>query len=239
MKSSTESAKRFVVGRLGVCRVALAAALLTAYPPARLVAQGVLDEFSYDNLRPTGLRFELGGLGASRLRGALLVGARFDAGNIAPRVRVLLGLSYFRSGFDQQALADFASRIRGLVQDPDSNFTVAVGQIRWSDLAGDLDLQYAFPQGPALTTFLGAGVGVHWRHASGSAIDGTFVQDALDGFFPAVNATVGAEVRVAPQLAMSVEGRGVLSDGLSSASLAVGVVYRFRGWETAGGGSAR
>ena len=219
-----------------MCGVTFAAALLAVYPPNRLTAQGVLDQFSYDNLQPTGLRLELGALGASRLRGALVGGLRFDAGNIAPRVRVLLGLSYFRSGFDQQALADFAARIRGLVQDPDSNFTVNVGQISWSDLAGDLDLQYAFPQGPTLTTFLGAGVGVHWRHASGAAIDGTFVQDALDGFFPAVNATVGAEVRVAPRLALSFEGRGVLSDGLSSASLSVGVMYRFHGWGGAGGG---
>ena len=155
---------------------------------------------------------------------------RYDAGNIAPRVRVLLGLSYFRSGFNQSALRDFANKIRVLVNDPDSNFTVNVGQIRWSDLAGDLDLQYAFPQSRTVTTFLGAGVGVHLRHASGSAIDGTFVQDALDGLFPAANVTVGAEVRLTQQLAFSTEGRGVVSQGLSTASLTFGVTYRFHGW---------
>jgi len=237
LRSSTDTARRLDGWTAGGFLTVLC--LLTVCPSSRLLSQGVLDQFSYDNLQPTGLRFELGPLGASKLKGALLAGVRFDAGNIAPRVRVLLGLSYFRSGFDQQSLNDFASRIRSLVHDPDSNFTVSVGQIRWSDLAGDLDLQYAFPQGTALTTFLGAGVGVHWRHGSGSAIDGTFVQDALDGLFPAVNFTVGAEVRVAPRLALSFEGRGVLSDGLASASLSAGLMYRFHGWGSGGGGSSR
>ena len=159
-----------------------------------------------------------------------MVGAfRFDAGNIAPRVRVLLGLSYFRSNFSQSSLNDFANKIRALVNDPDSNFTVNVGQIRWSDLAGDLDLQYAFPQSQTLTTFLGAGVGVHLRHGSGSAINGTFVQDALDGLFPAANVTVGVEARLTSQVALSAEGRGVVSQGLSTASLSVGLMYRFHG----------
>jgi len=203
---------------------------LTVYPSTRLSSQGVLDQFSYDNLQPTGLRLEFGALGASRLRGATLGALRFDAGNIAPRVRVLLGLSYFKSGFSQSALNDFATKIRALVQDPDSNFTVNVGQIRWSDLTGDLDLQYAFPQSQTLTTFLGAGVGVHLRHGSGSAINGTFIQDALDGLFPAANATVGVELHLSPQVAVSAEGRGVISQGLSTASLSVGVMYRFHPW---------
>jgi len=104
-----------------------------------------------------------------------------------------------------------------------------VGQIWWSDLTGDLDLQYAFPQSQTLTTFLGAGVGVHLRHGSGSAINGTFVQDALDGLFPAANVTVGVEARLTSQVALPAERRGVVSQGLSTAALSVGVMYRFHG----------
>lgn len=228
MKNSIndKSLRRQVVSRLVLL---VAAVSLAVFPTNRLSAQSFLEQFSYDNLQPTGLRFELGALGASRLRGAMVGAFRFDAGNIAPRVRVLLGLSYFRSNFNRSSLNDFANKIRALVQDPDSNFTVNVGQIRWSDLAGDLDLQYAFPQSQTLTTFLGAGVGVHLRHGSGSAINGTFVQDALDGLFPAANVTVGVEARLTAQVALSAEGRGVVSQGLSTASLSVGLMYRFHG----------
>ena len=42
--------------------------------------------------------------------------------------------------------------------------------------------------------------------------------------------TVGVEVRFAPTLALSAEGRGVVSQGLSTAALSVGVMYRFNGW---------
>ena len=102
-----------------------------------------------------------------------MVGAlRFDAGNIAPRVRVLLGLSYFRSNFNQSSLNDFANKIRALVNDPDSNFTVNVGQIRWSDLAGDLDLQYAFKNAA-----LAALVGPVFDRIAGNLVD-AFVKRA-------------------------------------------------------------
>ncbi|HEY6809233.1 MAG TPA: hypothetical protein VI160_10655 [Gemmatimonadales bacterium] len=207
----------------------LAVLLTTVRPADRLSAQGVLDQFSYDSLRASGLGVELGPLGTSRLRGAITGGLRFDAGNIAPRVRVLLGLTYFRSEFSQPELAKFASRLRVLVQDPDSNFTINVGRIFWSDLTGDLDFQYAIPQGRGVTTFLGLGVGVHWRRGRGSAINGTFVQDALDGLFPAANATVGAEFALSRTLRFTLQGRGVVSEGLSTVSLATGLMYAFRG----------
>lgn len=209
--------------------VRISVIVLAAYPSTRLVAQGVLDQFSYDSLRASGLGIELGPLGTSRLRGTIAGGLRFDAGNIAPRVRVVVGLTYFRSEFSRPEIANFTTRLRGLVQDPDSNFTINVGRIFWSDVTGDLDFQYAIPQSPGITTFLGLGVGVHWRRGQGSAINGTFVQDALDGLFPAANATVGAEFAVSRTLRFTLMGRGVVSEGLSTVSLATGLMYRFRG----------
>ena len=76
---------------------------LSIIPSFHLSAQGVLNQFSYDNLRFSGLQFDAGLLGASDLTGATVAGLRVDYGRIAPRVRLLLGLSYFHSQFDQQA----------------------------------------------------------------------------------------------------------------------------------------
>ncbi|MGH7606908.1 MAG: hypothetical protein ACREME_06180, partial [Gemmatimonadales bacterium] len=100
--------------------------VLAVGPAARLPAQGVLNQFSYDNLRLSGIQLDLGVLGASELTGAVVGGLRVDYGLIAPRVRVLLGLSYVRSEFDRAARTRFEQRIRALVDDPDSNFTVDV-----------------------------------------------------------------------------------------------------------------
>ena len=103
-------------------------------------------------------------------------------------MRVLLGLSYDRGELDQHTTADLRRKIASLVQDPDSNFTINVGRIFWSDLTGDVDLQYVLPQGKSVTTYLGVGMGVHVRKGSGKAIDGTFVADAMGGVDAGLNA---------------------------------------------------
>lgn len=205
----------------------LAVLLSVARPPDCLLAQGVLNQFSYDNLRLSGIQVDLGPLGASELKGAIVGGVRLDYGLIAPRVRVLLGLSYFRSEFDNDARTRFENRIRTLVNDPDSNFTVSVGRISWSDLTADLDLQYVFPQGSGVTTYLGLGGSIHLRNGSGAAINGTFVEDALDEISAGFNATVGAEFRLSRTLRFTLDGRGVISSGLSTVSLRSGIMYRF------------
>ena len=204
---------------------------LAVYPSSRLTAQSVLDQFSYDQLRPSGLQIDFGALGSSELRGAIVGGVRFDYGQIAPHVRVLLGLSYFRSQFDNAARSRFEQRIRNLVIDPSGDDTIRVGRIYWGDVTGDLDLQYAIPQGPAVTAFIGAGVGVHLRNGGGGAIDGTFVEDALDDIAAAFNVTVGGEFRLAPQWRVTLEGRGVVSSGLSTVSVRSGMMFRFRARE--------
>lgn len=201
--------------------------LLSIVPSFHLSAQGVLNQFSYDNLRLSGIQVDLGPLGASELKGAIVGGVRLDYGFIAPRVRVLLGLSYFRSEFDNDARTRFENRIRALVNDPDSNFTVSVGRISWSDLTADLDLQYVFPQGRGFTTYVGLGGSVHLRNGSGAAINGTFVEDALDEISAGLNATIGAEFRLSRVMRFTLDGRGVISSGLSTVSLRSGVMYRF------------
>src|SRR5882724_11049378 len=90
------------MGGWAVRKVAVLVILLSAHPPIRLSAQGVLNQFSYDNLRLSGIQLDAGLLGASDLTGSTVGGLRLDYGRIAPKVRLLLGLSYFHSRFDQQ-----------------------------------------------------------------------------------------------------------------------------------------
>ena len=91
--------------------VGIVLVLLSVIPSFRLSAQGVLNQFSYDELRLSGIQLDVGVLGASELTGATVGGLRIDYGRIAPRVRLLLGLSYFRSQFDQNAQRRFEQRL--------------------------------------------------------------------------------------------------------------------------------
>jgi len=208
--------------------VGVTVVLLSIVPSFQLSAQGVLNQFSYDNLRLSGIQFDAGPLASSDLTGAVAAGLRIDYGMIAPHVRVLLGLSYFRSEFDNQARARFEQRIRQFVIDPTNDDTIRVGRISWSDLTADLDLQYVIPQGRGITTYIGAGASVHLRNGSGAAIRGTFVEDALDEVAAGFNASIGAEFALSKAWRFTLDGRGVVSSGLSTVSLRSGIMYRLR-----------
>lgn len=214
----------------------IAAVFLTAQPPNRLTAQGVLNQFSYDNLRVSGIQLDAGLLGASDLTGATVGGLRVDYGRIAPKVRLLLGLSYFHSRFDQQAINRFERRLDSIVN-PSTHDSINLGRISLSDLIGDVDFQFVFPQGHGITAYLGTGVSIHVRNGSGAAINGTFVEDALDVITAGLNGTMGFEFNLSPAWRFTVDGRGVLSSGLRTASLRTGIMYRFRGSRERGAGS--
>ena len=202
--------------------------LLAVGPSGRLAAQGVLNQFSYDNLRLSGIQLDAGLLGASDLTGATVGGLRVDYGRIAPKVRLLLGLSYFHSRFDQQAVNRFERRLDSIVN-PGTPDSINLGRISLSDLIGDIDFQFIFPQGHGVTAYLGTGVSIHARNGSGAAINGTFMEDALDVITAGLNGTMGFEFNLSRAWRFTVDGRGVLSSGLRSVSLRTGIMYRLPG----------
>jgi hypothetical protein len=209
---------------------------LSNIPTVQLSAQGVLNQFSYDNLRFSGLQFDLGVLGATELRGATVGGIRVDYGRIAPRVRLLLGVSYFHSQFDNSARDRFARRLDSIVN-PSTPDTINLGNITIADIIGDVDFQYVFPQAHGVTAYLGTGVSVHVRNGGGAAIRGTFVDDALDVITAGLNGTMGFEFNLSNAWRFTLDGRGTLSSGLKAASLRTGIMYRFKGGRDQGAGS--
>jgi hypothetical protein len=227
-RSGSPAVRIRAVRRSGGPAVCIVVLLLTARPPDRLTAQGLLEQFSYDNLRLSAVQLDIGPLGGNNIKGTTTGGVRLDYGFIAPKIRVLLGLSYFEAQFSADAQRRFKERLDSLVQDPTNDFTINLGRITLSDVAGDLDLQYVLPQGRAVTVYLGVGVGVHLRNGSGTAINGTFVEDALDEITAGLNGTLGAEVG-SRRWRFTIEGRGMVSSGLSTLSVRTGVAYRWAG----------
>jgi len=217
----------------------VAAVLLVAVRPSgRLAAQGVLNQFSYDNLRLSGIQLDAGLLGASDLTGSTVGGLRVDFGRIAPKVRLLLGLSYFHSQFDQRAINRFERRLDSIVN-PSTPDSIDLGRISLSDIVGDIDFQLVFPQGHGITAYLGTGISVHARNGNGAAINGTFMEDALDVITAGLNGTMGFEFNLSRAWRFTVDGRGVLSSGLRSVSLRTGIMYRLRAGREQGAGSRK
>ena len=213
--------------RLRHVLVYLLATMLVAVLPEAASAQRPLDRFTYDNLGFHGIWPEIGILTSNRLEGTVSYGVRVDVGPFAPRLRTLVGISYFRSDFKSQEISEFENALRGVVSDPTNDFDIDLGGIRWSDIALELDLQYMLlPPGARYNPYLGAGAGMHLRNGSGQAINGTFVEDALDMLGAGVSATAGVDVMLGRALLLNLGGRAVFGSDLQTIGLTVGLGYR-------------
>jgi Outer membrane protein beta-barrel domain len=207
-------------------------ALLVGLLPARAAGQGFFDEFSYEGLKLSAVSFELGTVVSDRLDQTISGAIRVDAGMIAPRVRVLVGLAYYKSDFKSSEIDKFEQNILDLIDDPTGDATIAVGSISWASLQGDLDLQYLFPLGSSVMAYGGLGLGLYLRNGSGPAIEGTFIEGALDTVAAGAAASAGLEVALSRRVSLTGDARGMLTGELLSAAFRAGIQYRFRPWST-------
>ena len=210
------------MGRAAAVVLSTAPALAT---PAS--AQAFLEQFSYEGLRLSGIGIEFGVTGSNRLTAEPSGAVRVDYGNIAPNVRLMFGLAYFKGDFGAEEIAAFEEQLRGVVQDPTNDFTIDVGRISLADLEGTIDLQYVLPYSNRIVPYLGLGLGVHWRNGSGDAISGTFVEDALDTVAAALNVSAGAHVGIVRSFYLTADFRAGVSAELRTVSARGGFMYRF------------
>lgn len=211
------------------CLPAASLVIALALVPRALAAQGFLEQFSYEGLRFSGIGFEIGSVGSNRVTTEVSGAIRVDYGFIAPRVRVLLGGSYFKGDLSSSEIEKFQTSLQGVVVDPTGDATIDVGRITWANLETDLDLQYVFPGSPRYMTYLGVGLGVHIRNGGGAAIDDTFVEDALDTIAAGANISFGVQVAVVDHLDVTADFRGGLTSELLLVSARVGLMYRVQG----------
>lgn len=197
-------------------------------PPA-LAAQDFLDQFSYEGLGLAGLGIDVGRVASDRLTSEWSLGVRVDYGMIAPRVRVMLGASYFKGELASDQIAEFESSLGGVVRDPTGDAVIDIGRITWANLAATVDLQYMFTASERFTSYVGVGFGIHLRNGAGEAIDDTFVEDALDTVAAGASGTLGIEVALTNFIHVMTEIRGGLSSELLLASVRGGVLYRLPG----------
>ncbi len=192
-------------------------------------AQSFLEQFSYEGLGFSGIGFDIGPVGSDRLTTEVSGGVRVDYGMIAPRVRVMFGANYFKGQLNQEEIVEFETQLLQNVQDPTGDATVDVGEITWSNIEATLDLQYVFPSGPRFLTYIGLGIGAHVRNGSGTAIDNTFVDDALDTIAASADLTLGIEFALSDNVNFTTDIRGTLSSELIMASARAGFMYRILG----------
>ncbi|MEJ2203726.1 MAG: hypothetical protein P8170_06425 [Gemmatimonadota bacterium] len=157
-----------------------------------------LADFDYENLSFRGVGLELGYLVPSRVEATHSLGVRMDLGYLGPGVRIIPGLSYWKSTFKDSEVSELEDRVASLVADQVGGQPPAVdlGVIDWSDIVLSLDAQVVWRVPFDALTFAGLGGSVHMLDGNGAAINGTFVEDLLDSVTAGLNLHTGVEVPV-------------------------------------------
>ena len=207
-------------------RVGISLACFLCCVARPVVAQSFWEQFSYDGLRFAGIGVEAGGVLSNSITTEAVGGLRVDLGTIAPKVRVVVGGSYFRGAFKPERIAEWEARLQDVLVGCTCD-SVTVGTISQSNTEIFLALQYLLPPLGRLKAYGGVGFSAHFRDGDGAAIDDTFVEDALDTVAAGLDAAVGFEFAVVSRLSLLAEGRGVLTSELRSFSARGGLMVRF------------
>lgn len=211
----------------GVLSVAAAvAASLTLGTPGTASAQGLAD-FDYENLSFRGFGPEWGYIWPSRVQPTQTVGIRMDLGYLGPGLRIVPGLTYWKSDFKAGEIQELEDRVASLIvsQTDEPAPTVDLGRIDWSDIALSLDGQLVWRVPSDLLTFLGAGAAVHLLNGNGTAINGTFVEDLLDSVTAGFNLHAGLEYLMWPKLRVNGQARYEVMGDLQYFGIRTGVQF--------------
>ena len=211
------------------CPVVLGLVALLALFPGDGVSGQDLADYDYENLSFRGVGLEAGVAFPSRVETTPTINLRVDLGFLGPGFRLAPSISYWRSDFKAEEVAELEDRLEDLVvdADPTAEPTVNLGVLRWSDLVVTMDGQYVWSGSPELEVFVGSGFSAHLMNGSGAAIKDTFVEDLLDRVTVGVNAHVGLALVATPEFQLTGQLRYEVLDDLAYPEIRFGAIYSF------------
>lgn len=221
--------------RGGAWVAACIAALASAVP---LAGQG-LANYDYTNLSFRGFGVEWGYLYPTRVNPTQSIGLRMDLGYLGPGVRIVPGITYWRSDFKSGEVTKLENRVEQLITDQTGlpSPPVDLGRIRWSDVAISVDADVVWHVPLHLLTSAGLGVSAHVLRGSGPAVNGTFVQDLLNTVSAGLDAHAGIEYPLRHWIRLYGQGRYDLIEHLRYFQLRLGAQFMLRGARLDSGGT--
>lgn len=185
-----------------VLAATVAGLVATSVAPHEAGAQDLAD-YDYENLSLRGISFELGHLYADNVEDTRTLGVRFDLGYLGPGFRLMSGVTYWESALADTEVAEFETRLGTLTTDqggtvPPGGFDLGV--IDRKDIVVGLDGHYVWSVPLNLFFLTGVGMSAHFLNGSGSAIDGTFVEDLLDSVAAGFNLHAGLEYPITDRI---------------------------------------
>lgn len=204
----------------------LAVALLA--PLRTLGAQGSLFErLNLDRLQFAGIGVAGGMVAPSQVKSTRVYAIQADYGEIVPRWRVVFSTTYWGSEYKDEVMRTFSDSLSKVINDPSGDDTLDVGRITVSDIALGAEVRWTPRQQSFLRPYVGGGLATHVINAEGAAINGTFVERALDYITFGVAGVAGIELNLLRNFAIGGQARYDFLSGVRFPSLRVSATYHF------------
>jgi opacity protein-like surface antigen len=202
------------------CALALACAA-----PAAVAQESITERLNIDRLQLTAIGVSGGGVWPSRVNPAQAYAVHADYGEIAPRWRIVLTVTYWGSEFRPEVVRELEQAWRNATIDPSGDDSVVVGTVRISDIAFEVDGRWTPLQSSVLRPFVGGGLGVHVLNAENRILAGTFVESALDMIASGITALAGIDTAPVAGFTFGLQGRYTFISNTRFFTLRAGASY--------------
>lgn len=202
----------------------LVIALLAGARPAA-AQDWIFQRLNLDKLQVQSLGVEYGKILPSQLVAANVVGVHAEYGNFSPNWRLVFGMSYWESKFEDDVVQAFADSLHKSLANPSDS--VKVSPIRLYDVTFSAEARWMPQYSGVFKPFVGGGIAAHVINAEGALIKGTFVERSLDDIAGGMFVDGGAQVKLFPHFGVQALVRADLLSGFRSTQARVGATYYF------------
>lgn len=196
---------------------------------------GLFERLNLDELRLTAFGGSFGPVAPTNTEPTVAYSLHADYGEISRNWRVVFTATYWGTRYTRETIARLEAKLRESIVDTTVSARFALGRIRISDIAVGGDLRWT-PSARAARPYLGGGLLAHVVNAEGKAIQGTFIENALDNIALGFAAVSGVDVTLARHLGIGVQARYDLTSGVRYGTLRATGTYYF---DTAPGRGSR
>jgi len=168
--------------------------------PVSTSAQDLAD-LDYEHLSFRGFGFDGGYLWPTRVDPTYSLGVRIDMGYAGPGLRIVPHFTYWSSSLVDSEVTELEDRISQLIENQTGSppSVLDLGTIDWRNYSVGVDAHIVWDSLFDILTYGGLGLAAHIQDGRGDAIEGTFVEDALDSVTAGLNLHFGMEYPVTPR----------------------------------------
>ncbi len=209
--------------------LALIAAACAGLAPGRSAAAqpAVFRRFNIDRLQLAALGVSAGPIQVSQANPTTIYGIGADYGEIAPEWRVVFGVSYWQSHYEDDIVQAFADSLTKRITNPTGSARVDASPISLYDVTFSMEFRWMHSYSGEVKPYLGIGLAGHVINAEGPLIDGTFVERSLDNIAAGLIGSAGAQLRLLRHFGVEAGVRGDMLSGFRSIQVRAGGNYLF------------